>query len=92
MYPRMAMRSVGSTPFSDGVGLRSKCFDLCFCASAATASYMPHAPALNPNLADSAAAVAAAFSFKMFNQTRHGRGRPEDHLLLFYSFNLSVLH
>lgn len=95
----------------DGPGTRSKCFDLCFCASTAVKTQMQQ---MQRVVVVAAAVVAVAvgvsllaFSFKMFNYARLSSRRlpsppppmhrprsvqRSDHLLLFYSFNLSVLH
>lgn len=98
---------------ADRPGTRSKCFDLCFCASTAVKTQMQQ---MQRVVVVAAAVVAVAvgvsllaFSFKMFNYARLSSRRlpspplphapstqrsvqRSDHLLLFYSFNLSVLH
>lgn len=97
---------------ADRPGTRSKCFDLCFCASTAVKTQMQQMQRVAVVAAAVVAAVAVgvsllAFSFKMFNYARLSSRRlpsppppmlrprsvqRSDHLLLFYSFNLSVLH
>lgn len=92
---------------ADRPGTRSKCFDLCFCASTAVKTQMQQMQRVVVAVAVAVGVSLLAFSFKMFNYARLSSRRlpsplhapstqrsvqRSDHLLLFDSFNLSVLH